>query len=81
MLNEMSKRVTTANILSRAQRELKMVRRTVILVTILVTACFPYALFLLLSFFNQAPKYHFRIAFVFIDVVSVIGNDYFISIY
>jgi hypothetical protein len=64
----MSKHVTIANTLSRAQRELKMVRRTVILVTILVISCFPYALFLFLSFFNSTPKYHFRIGFAFIDV-------------
>ena len=45
-----------------------MVRRTVILVIILITVCFPYTLFMFMSFFNHAPKYHFRIAFIFIDV-------------
>ena len=71
-VKEMSKRVTTGNTLSRAQRELKMVQRTVILVTTLVIICFPYALFLFLSFFNRAPKYHFRIAFAFIDVSCLV---------
>ncbi len=58
-VKQMRKRVSTANNLSRAHRELKMVRRTGILVTTLVIVCFPFALFVLLSFFNQAPKYHF----------------------
>jgi hypothetical protein len=66
-VKQMSKRVTRLNTLSRTQRELKMVRRTVILVTILITVCFPYALFILMSFFNRAPKYHFRIAYLFVN--------------
>jgi hypothetical protein len=64
----MSKRVTPANTLFRAQRELKMVRRTVILVMILFIAGLPYALFVFISFFTTPPKYHFRIAFAFIDL-------------
>jgi len=64
----MGKRITPANTLLRAQRELKMVQRTVILISILVILGFPYALFLLMSFFTTPPKYHFRIGYVFIDV-------------
>jgi hypothetical protein len=63
----MSVRVTLVNTLSRARRELKMVRRTVILVSILIVYCFPYAMFIFLSFFIVIPKYHFRISYVFID--------------
>ncbi len=54
----MSKHVTPANILSRAQRELKMVRRTVILLTILIILDFPYSIFILMSFFTGIYKYH-----------------------
>jgi hypothetical protein len=67
----MSKRVIPVNTLFHAQRELKMVRRTVILVSILFTLGFPYALFILMSFFTTPPKYHFRIALIFIDVSLV----------
>jgi hypothetical protein len=67
-VKQMSKRVTPVNTLSRVRRELKMVRRTVILVAILFTLCFPYAMFILLSFFMQIPIYHFRIAYICIDV-------------
>ena len=66
-VKEMSKRVTSSNRLSRAQRELKMVRRTVILVSILFILCFPYAMFIFLSFFMEIPKYHYRIAYIFVD--------------
>jgi hypothetical protein len=66
-VKEMSKRVTPLNTLSRAQRDLKMVRRTVILVSILFILCFPYAMFIFLSFFMEIPKYHFRIAYIFVD--------------
>jgi hypothetical protein len=64
----MSKRVAPANTLSRAQRELKMVQRTVILVIILLTFGIPYVLFIFVSFFTTPPKYHFRIAYIFVDV-------------
>jgi hypothetical protein len=63
----MNKRVTSVNTLNRAKRELKMVRRTAILVSILIAYCFPYAMFIFLSFFLTIPKYHFRISYVFID--------------
>ncbi|CAF1013516.1 unnamed protein product [Rotaria sp. Silwood1] len=67
-VKEMSKRVTPANILARAKRELRMVQRTVILVTILLTLGVPYTIIIFMSFFTNPPKYHFRIAFIFVDV-------------
>ena len=70
-VRQMNKNVTSVNILFRAQRELRMVRRTVILVSILFILCFPYAMFIFISFFTSIPKYHFRIAFLFIDISVV----------
>ncbi|CAF1179998.1 unnamed protein product [Rotaria sordida] len=67
-VKEISKRVISVNRLSRVKRELKMVRRIVVLVMILFTLCFPYTMFIFLSFFTDPPKYHFRIAYIFIDV-------------
>jgi hypothetical protein len=64
-VKEMSKRVTLANTSLRLQRELKMVRRIVTLVMILFISGVPYSSFAFLSFANRAPKYHFRIAYVF----------------
>jgi hypothetical protein len=66
-VKEMSKHVTPVNTLFHVKRELKMVRRVVILVTILILICFPYILIMLMSFFNRAPKYHFRIVYIFFD--------------
>jgi len=71
-VREMNKRVTPINTLLRVKRELKMVRRTVILIMILLTLGFPYALFIFMSFFTIPPKYHFRIALIFIDVSLVL---------
>jgi len=67
-VHAMGKRVTPVNILYRVQRELKMVRRTIILVSVLVILGFPFSIFIIISFFTIPPKYHFRIAFLFIDV-------------
>ncbi|CAF4326550.1 unnamed protein product, partial [Adineta steineri] len=64
----MNTHVTPINTLLRARRELKMIRRTVILITIVVTVCFPYQLFFIMSLFNRKPKYNFRIAYVFGDI-------------
>jgi hypothetical protein len=63
----MNQRVTPANTLSRAQRDLKMVRRVAILIQTLFISGFPLSLFIFLSFFNRTPKYHFRIGFIFND--------------
>ena len=67
-VHQMNKRVTPANIISRAERELKMVKNIVTISTILVILGLPYAIFILMSFFTNIPKYHFRIAFIFIDI-------------
>ncbi|CAF3705680.1 unnamed protein product [Adineta steineri] len=67
-VRQMSKRVVSANTLSRARKELQMVRRIVILVMILVFVCLPYEIFTIMSLFTNAPKYDFRIAYLFVDL-------------
>jgi len=64
----MSKRVLPVNTLFRARRDLKIVRRIVILVHILLIGGIPMTLFIFLSFGNLAPKYHFRIGYLFVYV-------------
>ncbi|CAF4124960.1 unnamed protein product [Rotaria sp. Silwood2] len=71
----MSKHVTPVNRLFHAQRELRMIRRIVSLVFILVALGFPYQTFIIMSFFNSAPKYHFRLAFTCINVSLIIGKN------
>jgi hypothetical protein len=70
-VHEMSKHVTPINTLFRAQRQLKIVQRIVILITIILILGLPYGVFTLMSFFTSPPKYHFRIAYIFIDVSLV----------
>jgi hypothetical protein len=68
VVKEMSKHVTPINTLVRARKQLKMVRRTVILIIPGMTVCFPYAIFIVISFFISPPKYHLRICYLFINV-------------
>ncbi len=70
-VKEMGKRATPVNTIFRAKRELKMVQRTVHLINILIIIGFPYTLFIFMSFFDSAPKYHSRIAFLSIDIALV----------
>jgi hypothetical protein len=67
-VKDMGKNLTSAATLLRAQRNLTMVRRIVILLNILLTSGSPMTLFYVLSFFNRAPKYYSRIGYVFIDI-------------
>jgi hypothetical protein len=71
-VKEISKRVISVATLSRAQRELQMVQRVVIIVMILLTIGFPYTIFVLMSFFTDPPTYDSRIAFVFGDLVWIL---------
>ncbi|CAF1521436.1 unnamed protein product [Adineta steineri] len=71
-VKEMSKRVTSTYILSRAQRELKMVQQTIFIMISLVFLGIPYTIFILMSFFNDVPKYHFRVAYIFIDTSLIL---------
>jgi hypothetical protein len=69
-VRKMGRNVTggNRNTLIRVQRELKMIRRTVILVTVLIGICFPFTIFMFMGYFNQAPKYHYRISFIFVHI-------------
>jgi len=71
-VHEMGKRVTPTNILFRAKRELKMIRRTIILLSVLAISGFPYTIFIIISFFTTPPKYDYRIAFIFFDVAMIL---------
>jgi hypothetical protein len=67
-VRRMNQHITPANNLSRAQRDLKMVRQIVILIHILLINGFPLSTLIFLSFVNRTPKYHFRIGFIFIYI-------------
>lgn len=71
-VHEISKRVAPVNLLFHAQRELAMVRRTVMILSILIGLGFPYLIYLLMSFFTNIYRYHLRISFVFIDMSLVL---------
>jgi hypothetical protein len=67
-VRQMGRNLATGNNLIRAKRELKMVRRIVILTTILASVCFPYFFMMFLRFFNHPVKYKYRISYLFVDV-------------
>ncbi|CAF1271938.1 unnamed protein product [Rotaria sordida] len=70
-VKEMNRHVTPVNVLTRAEKELRMVQRTVIIITILLTLGIPYTIIVFISFFTNPPKYHFRITCIFVDVSLV----------
>ncbi|CAF1227509.1 unnamed protein product [Adineta steineri] len=64
----MNQRVTPVNTLIRAQRELKMVYRIVIVVMILLILGLPITIFFIIGFISEPPKYHLRIAYIFAKI-------------
>ena len=67
-VRQLSRNITTANTLMRAQRELRMIYHLIILVSGIVIIGFPYTLLVFISFFTNPPKYHYRIAYIFVNV-------------
>ncbi|CAF0788133.1 unnamed protein product [Adineta steineri] len=63
-VKEMNKRATIVNILLRAKKELKMVFRVVILISV-------FLIFVFMRFMTSPPKYHFRIALTLIEISLV----------
>ena len=66
-VHRISQNINSTNHIIRARRELKMVRRILILIIGVATIGFPYAIFVFLSFFTNPPKYNFRIAYIFVN--------------
>jgi hypothetical protein len=69
-VRKMSRRVSPANILSRAKRDLKMVRNLVTLLSMFAMLGVPYLIFFIMSIFTTLPKYHFRIVYITFNVPS-----------
>ncbi|CAF1240487.1 unnamed protein product [Adineta ricciae] len=70
-VHNMSEIITPINRLIHARRQLQLVRRIAFLVIFLVTLGLPYTIFYFLSFVRPPPRYHFRIAFFFVDLSLV----------
>ncbi|CAF1198462.1 unnamed protein product [Adineta ricciae] len=70
-VKEIGAQVNSANTLLRAQRELRMVYRIVVLVSILIGLGIPYTAFTFMGFFTSPPRYHFRIALIFVNTGSL----------
>ncbi|CAF0948409.1 unnamed protein product [Adineta steineri] len=67
-VKEMNQHITPVNTLVRAQRELKMVYRIIILLLILFTMGVPFTIFNFMGFITDPPKYHLRIAYIFVRI-------------
>lgn len=61
-------KITVGNIRIHIEKEMKMVRLIVLLVSVLIIICFPVTLFVLISYFTSPPKYHFRIGHIFVNI-------------
>lgn len=66
-VKDISRNLATSNSLFHARRELTMIRRIITLVLMLSSLGVPYFVFMVMSFFNRAPKYSFRISYSFIS--------------
>ncbi|CAF1240546.1 unnamed protein product [Didymodactylos carnosus] len=59
--------------LFQARRQLSMLKRIILLIIFLVTCCGPYMSFVLIGFRGTDPYvYHFRIAYIFLDLSVVL---------
>jgi hypothetical protein len=58
----------SAQTLQQARRELVVVRRVIITISILLILGIPYTTFVLISFVTKPPKYYYRIALFFSDL-------------
>lgn len=67
-VRQISNRTTVLNTLFHARRELRLVQRTFILTCTLIIIGMPYMIFTIMSFITIPYIYHFRIAFLCIDV-------------
>ncbi|CAF1206950.1 unnamed protein product [Adineta ricciae] len=67
-VREMSKRVTSTNVIARAERDLKMVKSIITITTILGILGLPFAFLIFWSLFTTPPRDHFRIAFIGVDM-------------
>jgi len=79
-VHHISTRTAVPNTLFHARRELRLVQRTFTLTSTVIALGIPYMIFVLISFVTTPPKYHFRIAFIFIDLsllVIMIMTYYF----
>ena len=71
-VRRMQQNITPINVLQRAQKHLKMVRKVVTLSMILFINDCPYAIFVFMSFFGSPPIYYLRIAFATISVAEAL---------
>ncbi|CAF4201490.1 unnamed protein product [Adineta steineri] len=64
----MRQRITPANTLIRAQRELKMVYRIIILLLILLILGLPITIFVFIGFIGEPSNYHLRKAYTSVGI-------------
>lgn len=58
----------SGSLIVAAQRQLALIQRVIILVTILTLSGIPYCIFIGMGFFMEPPKYQFRISFLCVDI-------------
>ena len=67
-VKQINRNSTAANQLNRAKQELTMLRRVVILNMGVTCINLPYATMVFIGYITTPPKYHFRIAYIGLDV-------------
>ena len=64
-----------------AQRQLALIQRVIVLVSILILSGIPYCIFIIIAFWTDPPEYQFRISFLCVDIAlaSVVCTMFFYS--
>ena len=58
----------SGSVVVAAQRQLTLIRRVIVLVSILTLSGVPYSVFIAMGFWMDPPIYQFRISFLFVDI-------------
>jgi len=75
-VKQMGKNAAASNSLARAKRELKAIRRIVILIIILIIISFPYLIIVVTSFIKPSIKRYARIAYAFFQLSNLSAMIY-----
>ena len=58
----------SGSVVVSAQRQLALIQRVIVLITILIVSGLPYCVFIAIGFWTDPPEYQFRISFLCVDI-------------
>jgi hypothetical protein len=58
----------SGSVVVSAQRQLALIQRVIVLISILILSGIPYCVFIAIGLWTDPPEYQFRISFLFVDI-------------